>query len=227
MAALQRLIHSFIPCALAAALMAALPAGAQSSCSSDGVPRPVAVLERFINADCDTCWQDKATPAADKGALALDWVLPGGKGEDAALSAVALPESLDRLASLGRKPPLVSDAQRTRIAAGKPPQLRIAQGMAFNDYIAASIELGPARSAWSAWLLLVEQLPAGTEGSPVARNLVRNVFRPDWDASSGDKRSELRAMQIREGAQPSRLRVVALLHDAKGRLVAAVQSRCR
>ena len=203
---------------------AALSAAAQSVCSSDRQPQPAAVLERFINADCETCWQDKATPAAGRRELAIDWVLPGGKGEDAALSTVARIDALARLEALGRKPPLVSDTVRTQLP---PPgaRLRIAQGVAFNDYIAASIELGPVRGGRrDAWLLLVESLPAGTEGSPVPRNLVRNVFRAEVDSR---KLFETRAMQIHEGVKAQRLRLIAVVHDENGRMVAAVQNACR
>lgn len=206
---------------------AALPAAAQSSCSSDRAPRPVRVLERFINADCETCWQEPATPRAGKGELAIDWVLPGSRGEDAPLSVVARSDAAMRLEALGRKAPPASDSVRSRLAA-RGPSLRVAQGMAFNDYVGTSIELKPARKGpWDAWLILVEALPAGAEGSPVPRNLVRNVFRPDWDNAAVTAGFESRAMQVHEGTDPSRLRLVALLHDARGRLVGATQSLCR
>jgi hypothetical protein len=215
-----------------AGLIASLPLGAFALCTSEGVARPQAVLERFINADCETCWADKATPAAAANALALDWVLPGSKGDDAPLSTVASREALDRLAALRQAVPQQS-AVHTSLRKGPAARARVAQGNAFNDYIGASIELkGGGRQGWDAWLLLVEQLPAGTEGSPVARNLVRNVFRPDWDRPAPGARAsatlaETRAMQIHAGAQPDRLRLVALVHDRVGRLAAAVQSDCK
>ena len=43
-----------------AALVLVPAAHAQSSCASDGQPRPVALLERFINADCAACWAGSA-----------------------------------------------------------------------------------------------------------------------------------------------------------------------
>ena len=46
----------------AALLTVPLAVPAQSSCSSDGQPRPVALLERFINADCVSCWSDTQAP---------------------------------------------------------------------------------------------------------------------------------------------------------------------
>ena len=81
----------------------------------------------------------------------------------------------------------------------------------------------------SAWLLLVEQLPAGTEGSPVERNLVRNVFRPDWGkvmSRPPGRLAEDRAMQIHEGARAERLRLVAVLQDQRGRIRAISRTEC-
>lgn len=221
-----RALAALAPATLAlatAALASPVSAAAEASCSSDRSPRPTAVLERFINADCETCWQDKATPRTRAGEIAIDWIVPGGKGEDGALAAVALPESLARLEALKRPVPLVSDAVRSAVPPrGRAP--RIAQGTAFNDYIGTSIAFrGATALPLDGWLLLVEALAAGTESSPVPRNLVRNVFRIDAPRGAID---EARAMQIHEGAKPSRLRLVALVHDASGRLVAASRSRC-
>ncbi|MDB5752875.1 MAG: hypothetical protein JWP65_3296 [Ramlibacter sp.] len=207
-----------------------LPFAAQALCTSDGATRPTAVLERFIAADCATCWAEPGTPRPAPDALALDWVLPGRKGDDAPLSAAALDEARQRMVFLRRPQPRRRDAVDSA-REGPAMQLRLAQGAAFNDYLAASIALQrPGREPWHAWLLLIESVPAGTEGSPVARNLVRNVFTPDsWLRPVGrpPRLTELRSMQIRAGAQPDRLRLVALLHDGKGRLRAISQTECR
>ena len=48
---------------LSLALAHAPQALAQTHCSSDGAPKPVALFERFISADCEACWGDAATPA--------------------------------------------------------------------------------------------------------------------------------------------------------------------
>jgi hypothetical protein len=212
-----------------AALALSLPgwrgAAAQSACTSDKLPQPVALVERFINADCEACWSDPDTPAAKPNELALDWVLPGSKGDDAPLATVARRDGLARLKALGRAAPARSDSLRTR-RHGLNPRLRIAQGPALNDYIGTSIELKGSFAPARAWLVLVEALPAGTEGSPVARNLVRNVFQPDWERASRAPRKEARAMQIHEGAKPSRLRLVALVEDTRGRLAALAQTAC-
>jgi hypothetical protein len=211
------------------ALLLLLPLAAHALCTSDDAPQPAAVLERFINADCTECWRDPRTPQAEADTLALDWIIPGRKGADAALATVASDDAMERLYFLGQTVPERAASLVTR-RRGDPAELRLAQGDAFNDYVGASIELKkPGRESWRPWLLLVEKLPAGLEGSPVPRNLVRNVFRPEWykvmARPPGDL-AETRAMQIHEGAQERRLRLVAVLHDARGRIRAIRQTTC-
>ncbi|MDP3762372.1 MAG: hypothetical protein Q8R01_17845 [Ramlibacter sp.] len=212
--------------------LAAAAAQAQSSCDSDGQPQPVGLLERFTSADCETCWTDAATPRPRRGELALDWIVPGSRGDDAPLSAAASRDSLGRMEALGRPAPAQAETVRRR-AAPKGHTLRVAHGLAFNGYLGASIELRPGLGGpWKAWLLLVETLPAGTEGSPVARNLVRNALQPAWDGREPLSKSqqrrlfESRPMSIPEGADPKRLRVVGWVEDARGRIRAIAQSRC-
>lgn len=214
------------------ALPLAFAASAQpSSCSSDGVPAPRALLERFVNADCERCWKDPQTPEPSSGTLAIDWVVPGSQGDDAPLSAVATSDGTDRLDEIGAKLPAHSSARFTQRTAGAPLKLRVAHGLPFNDYIGTSIEMKPARGGpWKAWLLLVETLPGGSEGSSVERNLVRNAFVADWPAANQlplPKHYELRPMRVAEGAKVERLRVVGWVEDAKGRIRAIAQSRCR
>jgi hypothetical protein len=218
--------------AVVAALVAtALATAARAQpilCSSDGQPQPTALLERFINADCETCWADRQTPEPASGTLAIDWVAPGTRGDDAPLSVVATRDASDRLEVLGKKLPAQSAtafAQRTPDAR----KLRVAHGLPLNDYIGTSIELKPGSGGpWKAWLLLVETLPAGTEGSAVERNLVRNAFQADWPAKARGAApwSELRPMRIAEGAKAERLRVVGWVEDERGRIRAIAQSRC-
>ncbi len=212
--------------AVAAVLLAlAAAAAAQPSCSSDGQPVPSGVLERFINADCDGCWTDLRTAEPGRGELALDWIVPGHRGDDAPLSAAARDEALARLEALGRNVPAHSD-DRHRQRSGRPLALRVAHGLAFNGYIGASMELRePHPGPWRAWLMLVEAIPAGSERTPVARNVVRNVLQVSWDGGRG-QRSETRSMNVPEGARPDRLRVVGLLEDARGRIRGIAQSRC-
>lgn len=210
-------------------------ARAQSSCSSDGQSRPVVLLERFINADCADCWSDPATPRAGRGTVALDWVLPGGQGDNAPLSVVATRDALKRLEALGITPPPASLNRKTQVQR-QTGSLRVARGLPVSGYMGASIELKvPAAGAaqtWTAWLALVEALPSGTEGSPVPRNLVRNLVQPIWDGRkqlSNKERLrfiESRPMDIPAGMQTDRAQVIGWVEDAQGRVVAAAQSRC-
>jgi hypothetical protein len=218
---------------LAAMLLAAPMAQAQSSCSSDGQLAPVALRERFVNADCASCWSDPATVAASQGEAVLDWIVPGSLGDDAPLSAAARREARERLQALGRALPAQSDGLVQRVT--RPAmRLRVAHGQPFNDYVAGSIELQtpPRGGPWTAWLALVETIPAGTEGTPVTRHLVRNTLQVEWQAvtqaSANQKRRllESRPMQLAEGARASRLGVVGWVQDARGRIRALSVSAC-
>ena len=222
------------PLLLAACLVQ--PARAQSYCASDGQSRPVALLERFINADCRDCWVDPATLRAGPRELALDWVVPGTQGEDAPLSAVANRDGLKRLQALGTAAPAGASSRKTAVAGGVG-KLRVAHGLPVSGYLGASIEYKqvPANAAgqpWSAWLALVETIPAGTEGTPVARHLVRNLIQPLWDANKQLSKQERlnfiesRSMDIPPGMNTDRVRVIGWVQDAQGRVVAAAQSRC-
>ena len=226
---------------------------AQTACSSDSQPRPTALLERFINADCVSCWSSPTTPAAGAGQVALDWVLPGSQGIDAPLAAVARIDSQSRWSALlkkeGKSPALPArTAERITsvVALGSTAfPLRVAHGGAQADYIGASIgmaslprntALASGEKPWVAFLALIEELPAGTEGSQVSRNLVRNLLQaPVYLHKQLSKKEqtppltgwlETRSMNIPAGANPERLRVVGWLEDNQGRIRAAAQSRC-
>ena len=213
-------------------LATASGAAAQSSCSSDGQPRPVALLERFINADCEACWGDRTAAKPGRNELALDWIVPGNRGDDAPLSAAATRDGVARLEALRLQVPAQADATKRKVAPSSQ-RARVAHGLPFNGYIGASLELKPGRGGpWTAWLLLVEAVPAGADGTPVARNLVRNVVQPAWGGAGSPADAEQRRlfesrpMSIPEGAKPERLRVVGLVEDSRGRLVAAAASGC-
>lgn len=222
----------------AVAVLALMPsAQAQSFCASDGQPRPVQLLERFINANCDSCWTDPATPKAGKGQLALDWVVPGDQGDDAPLSAVASRDALARLEALGQKVPAKARTRTHPVTGLRGATLRVAHGLPLADYLGASIELKPIPAAakqqrWTAWLALVETLPAGTEGSPTERNLVRNLLQSTWDGrkplskTEQNRFFESRSMNIAADANPNRLRVIGWVEDEKGQVRVAAQSRC-
>ena len=77
----------------------------------------------------------------------------------------------------------------TAVVSNPLVKLRVAHGLALGGYIGASIELTvdaiPAGN-WQPWLLLLETIPAGMEGTPVTRNLVRNVLIPSWQIADVD-----------------------------------------
>jgi len=223
---------------LTALFSCAVPgAWAQSFCASDGQPQPVQLMERFINANCETCWTDPATPQPGPRALALDWVLPGSRGDDAPLSTVAARDALARLEALGQGLPEKTHNRTHAVKGLKGTTLRVAHGLPVADYLGASIELKPIPAAaknqsWTSWLALVETLPVGTEGSPTERNLVRNLLQSTWDGrkqlskTEQNRFFEARSMSIAQGANPKRLRVIGWVEDEKGRVLAAAQSRC-
>lgn len=247
---------------LIVALMVALtpsPAAAQSSCSSDGQAAPRVILERFINADCAACWRDNAVAPTPLGGLAIDWILPGSQGEDAPLSAVASRDAAWRLEALNLAMPTVSlnhssaprRVQRPAQQALDPhsfaPHLRVARGIALNGYMGASIELTlsqkqarqPAqRGPWTAWLVLVEAIPRGTEGSAVDRLLVRNTLTLSWNAGTrlskkdqvkqGEIQTffESRPMSLPPGTNPEHLRVVGWVENSRKQVITSAVSSC-
>lgn len=219
---------------------------AQASCSSDGTPQPVALFERFVSADCEACWSDAKTPApsANARAIVLDWIVPGKAGDDAPLSAAATNDASLRLEALGRKAPDATDIHTATVQAPSPHRLRVAHGLAFNDYLGTAIAFAPPRQAgrhkapgngWDFYLLLVQAIPAGTDGTPVARHLVRNMLQGHWPEQGtpapGSKAlhrwMETRSMRIAEGAKAEQLHMVGWVQDASGHIVAAAQSVCR
>lgn len=225
--------------ALATSVVVA-PALAQSSCSSDGQRAPQGVLERFINADCATCWSESGTKRPDPQALAIDWIVPSAAGQDAPLWAAASRDSLQRLESLALAVPITSAVHpgAGSGAAGAPlargVKLRVARGVALGGYMGASVELtlpqkkpvGQARIQYplTAWLVLAQEIRAGEEGSPVERLLVRNALVLTW--KSGRRHAESRPMGLPEGSNPQRIRVVAWVQDATGRTLATAASVC-
>lgn len=217
-------------------LAIAATAQAQSSCSSDGQRTPVAVVERFTSADCENCWSDTTARPAPPRTLVLDWIVPSPRGDEAPLSAAATRDANDRLAALHRAAPTASYSNQTPVAK-RPYRMRVAHGLPFNGYIGASMELPqsevrPVPLPVTGWLVLVETIAAGTEGTPVERNLVRNSLTRTWDGRhqlSKDEQKRLwesRPMGLGATARPERLRVVGWVEDAHGRIITAAQSHC-
>ena len=204
---------------------------AEASCSSGGQPQPLALNERFINADCENSWASAPEHTPGPSALVVDWVVPGSLGDDAPLSAVATRDALWRLQELRRPVPAWTDTHVSDVAPRG--RLRVALGPAVADYVGTGIRLGARPGNYQFTLLLVESLPAGTEGSPVARNLVRNSLQGTWDERDQLPKGEHfnwmenRSMRIPEGARAERLRMAGWVQDGEGRVIAAAGSVCR
>ena len=226
---------------LLVAQLAPSTAWAQSSCSSDGQAAPLAVLERFISADCDTCWTSPTTLKVKPRDLVVDWIVPSTKGDEAPLSAAARTDAVFRLQALNQAAPRDSWNLR-RAVLSKPLPLRVARGVALGGYMGASIALTPKqgtrlpRHPMTAWLVMIEDIPAGIDGTPVARQLVRNTLQISWNEPGqsttpsptrpNQRLQESRPMSIPEGANPDRLRVVGWVEDPLGRVIASAASIC-
>jgi hypothetical protein len=213
-----------------ALFLLAAPLAAQALCTSDEVPAVGTLVERFTSADCLACWRDRTPPKITADTLVLDWLVPGLKASGATVATAPSEDALDRLEWLHHRRPGSVETVTSR-REGKPAQLRIAHGASFNDYVGVSMELADAGDeAWHAWILLVERLPAGAEGSPLARNVVRKVFRPESWSRAGrgpGALAESRSMQLPRGTDPERVRLVAVLQDGRGRIRAITQTECR
>lgn len=204
---------------------------AQPACTSDNVHPPRALLERFVAADCTDCWRAKTGATMKAGTTAIDWIVP--RSDDAALSAAATEDSNRRLRALAPRVPGADGALLSAVAkpSANEARMRLARGISVGDYVGTSMRWpGAVPPGSSAWLLLVEALPAGTEGSPVARQLVRNALVvPLHGATNGGgdvKLNELRSMRFPEVANPERLQLVGWVQDAAGRVLVAAQTRC-
>jgi len=201
--------------------VAASPADAARACAP---PRQVA--ERFIAADCLDCWTAPRESAPAPAEWTLDWIVPAAAGPDAPLAAAALPEGAARLADLEH----AASALPARLDWSLPrrPTLRLAvqAGPAWNGYLGLQLRSrGPAPDGARAYLALVEELPAGSEGSPIARRLVRAVVGPITLARDAPS-LELRALRVPETAHPERLRGVAWWVDARQRLRGVAREGC-
>jgi hypothetical protein len=146
-----------------------------------------------------------------------------------------------RLEGLGQALPRTQLQTSRTVVTGFGGKLRVAHGPALGGYIGASIELksnakdkllSAMPEELSVWLVLIESIPAGTEGTPIARNLVRNVLLLTWDKREKLSKSEqllfyeLRPLNIPQGARPERLRVVGWVQDGNGQVLSAAQSVC-
>ncbi|WP_395699220.1 hypothetical protein [Aquabacterium sp.] len=213
--------------ALASSTVSAAPAAPVApACPRAGAP----VVERFIGADCPECWAARPDAAAPAGAWVFDWIVPTPQGDEAALSAAASGEALERAQRFGGPPPPAGERSA-------PPQplprtklrLRMVSGPAWNGYFGLQIELrGPLPPGSSAWMALVEKIPAGSEGSAIERSLMRTVVGPlpVEGAAGAQGTKHLRALRWPSGADPTRFEARGWVEDRDGRLLAVTEARC-
>lgn len=214
-----------------ATVVLALCAGAATAASPTcPIEPPTIVLERFIPADCEACWRG-TPPGGVPGprTLLLDWIVPAGDG--APMASAALPDALDRAAGATLADTATSTRQRVHtLADSGTPRVGIMDGPAWNGYIALrvvvtrrGVPLPPGAMAFAA---LVERVPAGSEGTTVARQLVRAAVGPMPLTELARERrvQHLRAVRVPETDRPERLVSVAWIASADGRMIAAAQS---
>ena len=200
------------------------------------------MLERLFSADCADCWglaQAAGGTASEPASRWLfDWIVPAGA--DAPLAAGALPESAERLLRLGRAGPqgaadaLPRQVLRATRQALPAAGLRVVSGPAWSGYFGLELRLASAKpsrlpAGSTGWLALVEQVPAGSDGTPVARSLVRSVAGPlALPAGPPSKPlTHLRALRWPAGAEPTRLQARAWIEGPDGTILAVAADQCR
>jgi len=214
--------------ALGTSLLLANAAGAASPACR--VTPPTRLVERFVPADCEGCWSGATPLPRPAGALVLDWITPAG--DDAPMASAALPEAARRA---GRLPAGRGGVRETRLHPSTAPLLRIVDGPAWNGYIGLRLivtrhtGVPPGALAYAA---VVEEVPAGSEGSPVERHLVRAMVGPMGlaELASEPKVEHLRAVSVPAGSRVERLASVAWIEAPDGRVLTAMHSpppQCR
>lgn len=201
---------------------------------AEQVPCPHAtatVLERFISAECSACWTDASSAPAPKDVWLLDWIVPSVRGEEAPLSPAAPDEAAARARRVLNTGANDERTVMHRTAARKPiaARLTVASGPAFNGYFGVQLDgRGRAPVGSSVWIALVESVAAGTDGTPVPRELVRTVAGPlqPRELQSGKPWRVLQALRWPETAKPDRLLARVWLERTDGSIIAMAGERC-
>jgi hypothetical protein len=160
--------------------------------------------------------------------LALDWILPGA--DDAELAVAALPEAAERFAGA------VGQARREQPlpAASKGMKLDVSSGLAWNGYVGLNFTLTLPKQrhdpAWPAdavgYVALVERIPAGTDGSARARQLVRALAGPlPLNKPAGRAPLQhLLAVRLPANGEPARFGAVGWVETSEHRVLLAAAS---
>ena len=191
--------------------------------------KPRQVMERFISADCEPCWSQAGASTASSDAWVLDWIVPGARGDDAPLAAAAPAEAAERVARLPGIALTANAVVVHRTTLRKPARLHLSvtAGPAWKGYFGVQLD---SRGRWPkgsmAWLALVETVPAGTDGTPVPRQLVRTVAGPIAVDITQARQRDTRAMRWPETAKPERLRATAWVESPDGQIIGFARDRC-
>lgn len=198
---------------------------------------PTLLLERFVPADCERCWSTTppspgSTLSARERVFALDWIVPSAaRGDAAPLAAAAIAEASDRVARAGSLP-----ADEALSVARPLPRkstalrLEISDGPVVNGYVALRFVARTSGAALpggiAGYMALVERVPAGEEGSPVDRQLVRAQVGPlPLDTlRAGAPVEHFRAIRLPETAKPERLAAVGWIERGDQQRVIAVSA---
>ncbi len=213
-------------------------ARAESLCESDANHRLASLRERFISANCASCWQAAAAQSTVPSAAPIDWIVPSQRAEEAPLSAVELIESEERLRQLGLGPFNERAQVDTRIANPAGLELDLSVGVAIGGYrgLFAELRMKPdvaVSPELELWLVMLEHIPAGVEGSRQDHWLARNALQHTWRRQDIVPRdghlsaTELRPMRMPEGMQPERMLALAWVQTPGGQILQAALADCR
>ena len=216
----------------AAGLVGAQPVATPTATATPACPRAgAAVGERFISADCADCWSAADVGAVQPGTWLFDWIAQTSAGTEAPLAAASNSEAQDRAQRAGGPSPTGMQVLTVRSTLLRTAGLKLSvqSGPAWNGYFGLRLEArGRVPAGSSAWLALVEQIPANAEGSVAERQLVRSVAGPlPLDTLRPDRAtSHLRALRWPETAQPTRLQARGWIEAPDGALLAIATDRC-
>ena len=210
----------------------AFPSARPSALTKPACPRAgAAVIERFTSADCPDCWSAADVATAPAGAWSFDWIASTPTGSEAALAAAANTEAQERAQRAGGPSPTGAQTLTVRSTLPRAPGLKLSvqSGPAWNGYFGLRLEArGRVPPGSSAWLGLVEMIPANAEGSAAERQLVRSVAGPlPLNTLRTDRvMSHLSALRWPETAQPTRLQARGWIEGPDGALLAIATDRC-
>lgn len=194
----------------------ALSIGAHAACPA---PAATDLLERFIPADCEVCWSMGS--AAVDAPFVLDWIAPSTRGDEAPLSVAALAEAGARA---GGWAPGSTLQRRQALPPLRGLSISVQAGPAWYGYLGLQLSVQHAGTALPdgavGYLALVENVPAGDDGTPIERRLVRALAGPLVLDGTSENAVYLIALRLPLGAKAERLGAVGWIEGPSGRVIA-------